>query len=237
MGKIYKIKENIRNIYICLFIAMIFLRIDAYGQNYCTPHYNNNCQYGDYISSFQLNTISNSSTCSSNGFGDYTNLSTILLPGQSYTAKISCGFGGQYINGWIDYNNDGTFSNTEQIITNLSCASANTVYSVSVNISSSAQKGVHRMRIRCVYGTQNFGSCANYNYGEVEDYKVVIVDTTGVDITTSAIVSPQQLKVGSNTVQVDVTNLAKDTIKSIDLGYIFDNNSAVTQSLSGLSIA
>ncbi|HHB79944.1 MAG TPA: peptidase M4 family protein, partial [Saprospiraceae bacterium] len=84
----------------------------AYGQtSYCSSK--GNSVSDEYIGRVQLNTIDNTSGAT-NGYSDYTSISTDLTIGNGYTITITPHWTGTvYSEGysvWIDYNNDGDFS-------------------------------------------------------------------------------------------------------------------------------
>ena len=69
---------------------------------YCTPSMS--CSSGDGLQLFQLSTIDNPSECE--GYGDFTNLSADLEQGAEYPLTVTTGFGDQYLNVWIDVNDE-----------------------------------------------------------------------------------------------------------------------------------
>jgi hypothetical protein len=50
------------------------------------------------------------SGCSPNGYGDFTNLTATLDPGESYTVTWQTGYSNQFACLWIDLNSDKEFS-------------------------------------------------------------------------------------------------------------------------------
>lgn len=147
----------------------------------CQPQ--SDCSQGDGFRLFRLNTINNSSSCSANGYGDYTNLSTNLEQGATYNLQIRSAWSNQSATVWIDFNDNYTFENSERIITNASFGTTTT--SVSFPIPSNANFGQHLMRARTNWNNSGTASvtdpCVNVSYGETEDYTVDIIAFTGVD--------------------------------------------------------
>lgn len=147
----------------------------------CQP--SGDCSFGDGYTTFNLNQINNVTTCSSGGYGDYTNLSTVLEQGVTYDLKIRSGYSGQSATVWIDFNDNFTFEATERIITNESFG--NSLTTVSFPISSGAQLGEHLMRARTNWNNSGTASitdpCVDVSYGETEDYKVEIIGFTGIN--------------------------------------------------------
>ncbi|MBQ1654122.1 MAG: hypothetical protein II060_10060, partial [Bacteroidales bacterium] len=88
----------------------------AGGSSSCTPSFNSTTS--DYISGFVLGNISNTGTSqSTNGYGNYTNMSTSLAQGATATAQLTSysGSGTHAAAIWIDFNNDGTFDSSEKV--------------------------------------------------------------------------------------------------------------------------
>src|SRR5690606_30938094 len=109
--------------------------------------------------------LNNSGLCSANGYGDYTNLNhPDLIQGQSYSISVSTGYAiPDFCNVriWIDYNNDGTFSNSEEIAsTNGNGLSVSGTSTFTFTVPFSATAGLHRMRARLVYaGSTSIDPC------------------------------------------------------------------------------
>jgi hypothetical protein len=78
---------------------------------------------------------------------------------------------------WIDYNQDGTFDNTTELVYN---SGAITTVTLSANgniqIPTAIPIGSTRMRVGMKWGSSDFTACTNFSYGEVEDYCVNIMD-------------------------------------------------------------
>jgi chitodextrinase/C1A family cysteine protease len=143
---------------------------------YCASK-GNNVQY-EWIDLVELNTINNTSTASS-GYTDYTNLSTDLKLGSSYTINFSAGFSSSsytefwYI--WIDYDKDGTFETDELI--NSSSSSSSSTLSNTFTVPTTASLGSTRMRVTMKYNSAPT-ACETFSYGEVEDYTINLIAGT-----------------------------------------------------------
>jgi hypothetical protein len=164
---------------------------------YCTPTYSTGTSFGDLISNVEIvgTTLANN-TGFATGTPSYTfytgqpNYTATLLPSTSYTLSVSTGeYGSQGFAAWIDYNDDGIFTTSTDPLTNERIGFTPTVIGSgytpgAINASSSfpitlacnPPAGVHRMRVRCSYFTNGsvLDPCANYSYGETEDYDVTI---------------------------------------------------------------
>ncbi|MCB2221048.1 MAG: hypothetical protein KQI35_11680 [Bacteroidetes bacterium] len=136
-----------------------------------------------YIDNFSLNTIQHEQTfCSggnNSGYGNFSHITTDLKKDTAYTMDIVTGGGNgtnQYVNLWIDFNDNYVFEANEKLISGLACAQTATTYSTSLYIPSDAQIGSHRMRLRSVKNEVNPEPCTNYYTGEVHDYTVNILE-------------------------------------------------------------
>ncbi len=148
----------------------------------------------DYISNVELNTLNNSSTCSSsNGYTEYIStpaITTTLTIGQAYTTTVTLSnqqYGDVVV--WIDYDQNGTFDASEYTYLGNPGGSPSGNYTVtnSINIPSNALEGITTMRIRSSkIDLLNSGdACTSYiNYsegvtyyeqGETEDYLITLV--------------------------------------------------------------
>ena len=122
----------------------------------------------------QINTIDNSS--GAQFYSDFTGQSTTLTKDTQYTITVTPTWTGTvYSEGysvWIDYNRDGDFGDAgEQVWTQ--AATQNTPVSGSFTIPSGAVENSTRMRVSMKYNAIP-SACETFQYGEVEDYTVVI---------------------------------------------------------------
>ncbi|MCB2220852.1 MAG: T9SS type A sorting domain-containing protein [Bacteroidetes bacterium] len=141
--------------------------------DYCIP--TSNCNFGDGINSFELAEISNvNSGCSPNGFGDFTNLSTGLATGTVYDVTISSSYSNNFVNVWIDLNQDEEFTEDERVVSDLQCEIPGQTYTAQLEIPVSAINGETRMRVMGSWLYSNTDPCQNTNFGETEDYTVII---------------------------------------------------------------
>ncbi|MCX7769416.1 MAG: GEVED domain-containing protein, partial [Flavobacteriales bacterium] len=123
------------------------------------------------------------SGCSGTLPHNYTNtgLEVIVTPGSSFTlymqsANNTTGCSSQYIQGfgvWIDWNNNGILTDPGEMI--MQFAPSFALLSGVVNVPASQPPGRYRMRVRCRYLAIPTDPCAQYTYGETEDYVVAVV--------------------------------------------------------------
>lgn len=150
----------------------------------------------EYIQNVTLNTINNTTACT-----NYTSYSTstTVNKGSSYSMTVTPqitgqGVGSAYIGNelaaWIDFNNDGIFSNPGERVFYHNVTNATTAanFTQSINIPTTAATGTVKMRVRISYnGTQGgegpINPCGTTEYGEVEDYNVNIqpASTSGIE--------------------------------------------------------
>jgi hypothetical protein len=144
------------------------------GQTYCTSK-GINTSHG-YIKKVSIETINNTSG-NIGGYTDFTGQSATLQRGATYTIGLTPGFvnGAAFFEYWtvyIDYNQDGVFESNEVVAKGHNAIKINK----SFPIPSTSLKGATRMRIQMQEGVQEINPCATYNYGDVQDYTVVIAD-------------------------------------------------------------
>ena len=114
-------------------------------------------------------------------YGNFTNQSTDLVPGQTYTIALEGYSYQQYASVYIDFNGNNTFEASERVVTNMymsyNGSASFTVPTSGITVSSA------RMRIKTDYyrnfntnygqGIQTWNNpCATARWGETEDYTV-----------------------------------------------------------------
>ena len=134
------------------------------------------------------------------GYYDGTASSSTLAAGSSQTISYSAGFASaaytEYWKVYIDYNQDGDFTDAGETVVSTSSSSAATL-STTFTVPTSAKSGTTRLRVVMSYSS-SATSCGSYSYGETEDYSVSI--TGGAAIAAAA---PQGLT--ASTVSGDAT--------------------------------
>ena len=139
--------------------------------SYCSSK-GNDSNY-EWIDLVQLNDLNNSSG-NDGGYKDNTSMSA-SLPYGSNTVYISAGFASssytEYWKIWIDYDKDGNFESSELVV-NGSSSSSGTL-SASFTVPTTATSGATRMRVSMKYNSAQT-ACETFSYGEVEDYTVVV---------------------------------------------------------------
>jgi hypothetical protein len=192
---------------------------------YCDASSNNASE--EFISRFELNTINNSS--GGQDYSDFTAISTNIETNRTYNFTIEPTWTGNVFAEayamWIDYNQDGLFNDTtERIFTQASTTA--TPITGSILVPDNTLEGPTRLRVIMRYNTIP-NSCGTYDFGEVEDYTVVIVE--GVP-DTEAPTAPTNLTITDIT-QITATlswNASTDNIGVTDYTVFQDGVSIAT---------
>lgn len=175
----------------------------------CNPL--SDCEPVDYIAFFSLGTLQNTTQCSTNGYGDYTNLSTDLVAGSNYDVKIEVDEADHYMSLWIDFNDNLIFEDDERIMTD---SMFNYVGDFILSIPANASIGNHLMRVRTHWDDSSSDPCATFDYGETEDYTVRVI---GPDSAEEISKNNFYLTVVNENVQI---NFSKSTSDELNLSVI-----------------
>jgi subtilisin-like proprotein convertase family protein len=132
-------------------------------------------QVDEKISRVRYASIDNSST-SQAGYEDFTAISTTVIQGSTLpiTVDISNFFAGDLVRVWIDFNQNGSWTDPGErvvaLVTSVNPGVANITIPTTTNI------GPTRMRVRMYWQPTDPdpGPCGNTAYGQVEDYTVNI---------------------------------------------------------------
>lgn len=172
--------------------------------NVCMPTATNGCNV-DGIKQFVLNTISaddGGNGCntepegSPQGYSNRTNLSTILsnVAGQNqYVLQAQQnwigGPGVEVLSVWIDFNDNGDFETSEQLIIGEFFQQVAVLEDFDLIIPPGSPLGSHILRAKAIdssaAGDIN-NPCSSFAFGEVQDYTVIIDNTLGLDDTAFA---------------------------------------------------
>lgn len=135
----------------------------------------------EHVQNVTLGSFTNSSG-ESGGYANFTNLTTTatLTAGESYPISLIPGFSGatyeEYWRVWIDYNQDGIFTDQTELAFDSGSASSATVTGAVV-VPITALPGSTRMRVSMKWFEDDLtppSPCETFAYGEVEDYCVLI---------------------------------------------------------------
>ncbi|GAC1372094.1 MAG: M4 family metallopeptidase [Hymenobacter sp.] len=144
---------------------------------YCTSK--GTSQAYEYVDLVNIGSI-NRTSGSDAGYYNGTALSTSVGAGTSQTIYFSAGFtGAAYTEYWkiyIDYNQNGVFTDAGELVVSGSSSSSGTLYST-FTVPTTAKSGSTRMRV-VMSDNSATTSCNSYSYGETEDYTLSITGGT-----------------------------------------------------------
>ncbi|GAA4278745.1 hypothetical protein GCM10022259_34700 [Aquimarina mytili] len=195
---------------------------------YCTSQGNNiNFEYIDLVS---IGGFSNPSSATT-GYSDYTDIGGPIVNYGINTITLSVGFANssytEFFGVWIDYNKNGIFEDSEQVVS--ASTSSGDALSYDFSVPTTAQEGNTRMRVSMKYNGAP-GPCETFTYGEVEDYTVniggVVFKENGLaqlNKTDKIILHPNPIKKG--VLFIDGMNSKKASFKIVNyLGQIVINS-------------
>ncbi len=154
----------------CGWVDKLELDTSTPPPTYCTSK-GNNYSY-EWISRVRVGSLDNSSGAA--GYTDFTGTTVNLTRGNSASVTLNPGFSSssytEYWKIWIDYNQDGDFTDSgEEVFSGVGSSAV----SGSFTVSSGATTGATRMRVSMKWDAAQT-SCETFSYGEVEDYTVNI---------------------------------------------------------------
>jgi hypothetical protein len=144
-----------------------------------TANYSDATGGGDeYIHRVTLANLTNSS--GSDNYADYSSMYARLKTGESYQLNVEGKntYTGDQCAVWIDWNQDGNF---EESPIELRPDETFTFFSGKIEPPKGSAQGTTRMRVRLFGPDETLSSVGNSEYGEVEDYSVVIASWLSLD--------------------------------------------------------
>ncbi|QNM85197.1 S8 family serine peptidase [Polaribacter pectinis] len=163
---------------------------------YCTSKGNRvSYEWIDYVSFGGMT----NTTAANAGYGDFTSKVATVSRGSVNQLVISAGFSNtaytEHWAIWIDYNQNGTFEESEKVASGSSSSAAN--LTANVTIPSTANTGQTRMRVSMKYNSAQT-ACETFADGEVEDYTVNITNSTANYTTFNNAISGDELGTENN---------------------------------------
>jgi hypothetical protein len=140
------------------------------------PPYSSGIVDDDHITNVTFSDLNNTSTNDGDAYSDYTSIIANVTKGEPYTLSVTATNTlnpGQGYAAWIDWNGDGIFQTTENVLLNPTANST----SQSITIPSDATTGDVLMRVLSVWNsTPNVDAyySTGYGYGEIEEYTIRI---------------------------------------------------------------
>ncbi len=176
------------NVQIFAFSSTLRIKTSGCGacvdNSYCVPR---GVSSFEWIKEVKINTLSNTSSGSANGYDEFPSKTTTLSRGQQYQLLLSPAYSfsptSVYFRVWIDYNQDGILDNVNELAFDKMRTVSDTVESGVIAIPWSANTGVTRLRVgmRAILATDSlapFSPCerglVKSFFGEFEDYCVTI---------------------------------------------------------------
>ncbi len=141
----------------------------------------------EYVDLVQLGSINRASGANA-GYYNGTALSTTVAAGSAQTISLSAGFVGtaysEYFKVYIDYNQNGVFTDAGELVVNAAASSAATTRSFAFTVPATAKSGNTRLRV-VLSDASATTSCGSYSYGETEDYTLTVSGGTRTDGSTT----------------------------------------------------
>ncbi|PWA07784.1 hypothetical protein DB891_13900 [Flavobacterium laiguense] len=207
---------------------------------------------GEVIANVDFASIYNFSTATV-GYENFTSVSTDIAKGTSYSITITPQwFYGTYAEGYavfIDYNNDGDFTDAGEKVFTKSATTASYVTG-NITIPTTATTGSTRMRVAMKYNGIPT-ACETFSYGQVEDYTVNITASSTVRMSSSEPIATKKetsltvypnpasseiaIEGVSNDSTVEIYNRNGQLVKTVDLKSN-GNKISVSDLLSGIYI-
>lgn len=124
----------------------------------------------EFIASLNFNTISNISDCGTNGYTDFTGISTTITAGISYPISVTTDpwYAGDQCGAWVDWNQDLDFDDEGEYF-----PMSESDLSGVIIPPADALNGPTRLRVRILY-TGEIVPCGFVSWGEAEDYTVIV---------------------------------------------------------------
>jgi hypothetical protein len=152
----------------------------------CTPPIGNDCVTVPYYidsasTSAAVSNFTNDGTdCNAQdqNYQDYQNKIASEAPGGSFNLHVGMNHAlPGYLSIWVDWNNDLSFGSGEQVFSSVTTVATS---NIAVNVPINAVSDTLILRIRCS-NSPNVGPCDSIIAGETEDYRLIVLDPTGIN--------------------------------------------------------
>ncbi|MCL7765500.1 fibronectin type III domain-containing protein, partial [Polaribacter sp. Z014] len=179
---------------------------------YCNDNVNVIKDSKYYISNVHIGNINNSSDGNASVYEYYKNVSTNIVAGETFSGELTYtrnAYNNTFVTVWIDYNNNGDFSDPEdEIFSAANPGDINSVFNIALTdilVPETATLGKTRLRVSIKHNATPINAC-NFDYqkGEIEDYDIYIgpIDNTAFE---SAMIT-QVLNYNETDRWIEVTN-------------------------------
>ena len=190
------------------------------GDDYCTV--SANCADGDLITNVTFMEIDNTTDCSPNGYGDYTDMFATVAAGESYPISVAVGDGWyERVSMWIDWGQDGSFDQ-EDYMGEIADGGQGIILEDVIDIPVGVADGDYRIRLYLgATGSDEpapSDPCLNdpAYYGEIEDY-TLRVDNSIVGIEDNSLVGFSYFPNPTNDVLNLNANIAIEGVEAFNL--------------------
>lgn len=130
----------------------------------------------EFIDGIEFGDIVNLGTGYNSGYEDFTSMSTVVIPGLTYTLSIHTGnsYTSDDYGIWVDWNQDCVFDElTENVVCGIDVGAEITTWDITVP--ANVWYGNFIMRVRLKWSGSDCGEpCGYTSYGEVEDYSLIV---------------------------------------------------------------
>jgi PKD repeat protein len=180
-----------------------YITVTEYQVTYCESYGTNTSK--EWIQKVDLGDFSNNSG-NDGGYGDYTGSSISLENGQNYSLTLTPGFSGrsgrEFWRVWIDYNADGDFTDSGELV--YSIDNKKSAVSGSFTVPAGLVTTT-RMRVS-MKANNGATSCEIFAGGEVEDYSISINDPVPQAPVADFEGTPTTVIVGNSVVFTDLSS-------------------------------
>jgi PKD repeat protein len=192
------------------------------------------------IDAVVFNTINNNTAGICAIYTNFTAISTNVTIGNNYAISVTAGTcGGNFTKSgvvYIDWNQDFDFLDANETVFQFGPTPNTQTFAGTVTVPGTALLGSTRMRVVVVETSSPAGvsSCGTYNWGETEDYTVVVLPSAPNDIGVTAIPNPNSgCSLSANTpVSVTVTNFGTNTQTAWNVNYRVNGGAIVTEPMA-----
>jgi hypothetical protein len=191
------------------------------GTAYCTSAPLSNAD--SKITNVTLANINNTAPAGCTTYADYTNLIAQLEQGKTYPLSISAGTCGGNFNKiakvFIDWNGDGNFTDTGELVATTGVISRTGTYNTQITVPTTVIPGNYSLMRVVLTETSDpaaVTACGSYAKGETQDYKVQFIQTTN-DAGVTAIINPGSAGncAGINPITIAIKNFGSAPISNV----------------------
>lgn len=192
--------------------------------SFCQPH--SNCETGCGFYVLQLGSIDTISECSPTGYEDFTSVSTDLEIYGTNEMVVGTYCGNQYINVWIDFNDNFVFETDEVVVDNVKLPPGlpgNYIQdTMLLVIPEGANLGEHIMRLKAnLANPVPDDGCEETVFGETEDYSATVILFTGVETIPFSNTDLLVKTLGNNIFEISMESTEENETLIINLHNVF----------------